>query len=195
MGIVVAACSRHAAVYAVHRWHYSTAMPIGKLIYHGIWTDRFWGTIIYGRGAGPNLFPSLGFEQTEGAELVRVAIDGGHPFYVSEAVAASLRLLRRTNPGLRLVISFADPVRDHHGGIYQAGNWIYLGVTTQPGDGVLLPSGELRHNRAFRGPTALPLPPGAKWVRTPPKHKYLFPLDRPTRRRMDKLAQPYPPPC
>ena len=194
MDLVVAACSRHAAVYATTHWHYAERMPVGKLITHGIWTDRFWGAIAYGRGASAPLFPALGLEQTEGAELVRVAIEDDHPFFVTEAVAASLRLLRRTNPGLRLVVSFADPVQDHHGGIYQAGNWIYIGPTS-PGTNVLLPSGEIVHNRRYRGTTAVPLPPGAKWVQTPAKHKYLFPLDRLTRRRMDKLSQPYPPPC
>jgi len=31
--------------------------------------------------------------------------------------------------GVRLVVSYADPAHGHHGGIYQAGNWVYLGRT------------------------------------------------------------------
>ena len=43
--------------------------------------------------------------------------------------AIALRLLARHSPGLRLVVSYADPAQGHVGTIYQAAGWTYLGVT------------------------------------------------------------------
>ena len=73
-------------------------------------------------------------------EAVRSPTDAGlrtrtrrvrdHRTPVLRMIAISARILRRSNPGLRLVVSFADGSSwsGHHGGIYQAGGWIYLGA-------------------------------------------------------------------
>lgn len=44
-------------------------------------------------------------------------------------VAIAVRLLRRQCPGLRVIVSFADPAEGHVGAIYQAAGWVYLGQT------------------------------------------------------------------
>ena len=37
-------------------WHYSQAMPAGKLVTFGVWEHgRFVGAVLYGRGANHNL--------------------------------------------------------------------------------------------------------------------------------------------
>ncbi len=181
-------CSYEAAKYAVMHWHYSRAMPAAKLNKIGIWEDdRFVGVIIFGRGATPRLLERYGLKQTEGCELVRIAMrDHYHP--VSRCVAIAIKILKKHNPGLRLIVSFADPEQNHKGGIYQAGNWIYTG-RTQPESRVLY-KGRIMHRRSagsVRGSIKGLVQTEKTW-----KHRYLYPLDKEMRIQVEALRQPYP---
>jgi hypothetical protein len=187
-------------------WHYSRRMPVGKLATFGLWEhDEFTGSIIYGRGATPRMGDQFGLSQTECVELVRVALDG-HDTPVTQVVAATLRQLRAACPGLRLIVSYADTGQGHHGGIYQAGNWIYTGNTGESNAYYLI-NGEKVHGRSLSSLTKgkkLPGETGIDYVRrtidptahrlqtVPTKHRYIYPLSRVTRRRLAHLAQPYP---
>lgn len=194
----VAPVSHHGALYAVERWHYSRSMPSGKTARFGVWeAGRYIGVVIYSRGATPRLGDRYGLTQTECAELTRVALRE-HTAPVTRIVAESLRQLRATNPGLRLVVSFADPAEGHHGGIYQAGNWIYTGSMEQREYFVV--RGKLMHPRSVGANgwrQSLPwlqrfVDPRAHAVKKPGKHRYLYPLDKATRRAVRRLAKPYP---
>jgi hypothetical protein len=193
-----------AARWAVTRWHYSHKLPTGKLVKVGAWEDgRFIGVVLFSRGASQHLPLPYGLTQAECCELTRVALTD-HASPVSQIVAEALRILRRTNPGMRLVVSFADEKEGHHGGIYQAGNWIYAGHATP--QRYLEIHGRLVHPRSMYGkfgPGAKPqsvtwlrehVDANARWVHQPPKHRYLMPLDRRMRRQVAALAQPYPVP-
>lgn len=198
VGLKVAPCSHKAAEYAVLNWHYSERMPAGKIIAFGVWEDdKFIGTVLFGRGSNNNLGRPYGLEATQVCELVRVALRE-HETPVSQVLALTLKVLRQTNPGLRLVVSFADPAQGHHGGIYQAGNWVYAGTATSAQ--IYTIHGKQMHERTV----------GARgWVRNlswlhknvdphasrtlpPPKHRYLMPLDRGMRRQLSALQKPYP---
>lgn len=178
-----------AAKYAVEHWHYSHILPTGKLVKIGAWEDgTFIGVVIFSRGASPWLGKAYNLDATQICELTRVALTT-HAHPVSEIVAAAIRLLRSSNPGLRLVVSFADPNEGHHGGIYQAGNWIYTGESNPVIEHYI--GGRWRHTR------------GAYWQskgttvptrETPGKHRYLYPLDRAIRRRVQTLAVAFPAP-
>ncbi len=200
----VAPATFAAARYAVHRWHYSESMPIGSLIKHGVWEEEtFIGVVIYGRGANARLGDPYGLDQTENCELVRVALDM-HEAPVTAIISRSLRLLRAANPGLRLVVSFADPEQDHHGGIYQAGNWIYAGQTGEFEE--LFFDGRWNHRRlrtisgfSKRSGRTEPLASLPRRVQDQlptrmrqGKYRYLMPLDRAMRRQVVPLALPYP---
>lgn len=96
-------------------------------------------------------------------------------------------MVRRQSPRLRLLTSMADPVQGHVGAIYQAMNWIYTGLTKP--DVLYLSRGQWVHHRTAtsRGSAAgLPARP------LPPKHRYLYPLDKAMRKQIAPLAQPYP---
>lgn len=192
----VAPCSFEAARYAVMNWHYSQAMPSGKLAKFGVWEDgKFIGAIIFGRGATPQLVKPYGLQQTEACELVRVAMKQ-HQTPVSQALAAALKLLHKTNPGLRLVISFADPDQGHIGGIYQATNWIYTGKSADADFFKSEVSGRVVHPRTIQArknsAIAGDIAPTYQKVNKPGKHRYLFPLDSQMRRKIQKMAKPYP---
>jgi hypothetical protein len=195
MTLLVAPCDNKAATFAVMNWHYSRSMPVGKAVKFGVWEDsRFIGTVIYGRGANPSLGKPFGLDQTEVCELVRVALTT-HDHPVSQIVGHSLRQLQQVaGSGLRLVISFADPMQGHRGGIYQAGNWVYSGLCAPKTE--FIAGGRMLKRRAYTGENygspRLPLPPGATRVKVPGKHRYLYPLDRAMRRQIAPLAQPYP---
>lgn len=188
-------CSHEAAKYAVMHWHYSKTMPMPPLLKIGVWEDgKFIGVVLFGRGNTPTLGRSYGLEMLEVCELVRVAL-ASHIAPVSQIVAKTIKLLQVSNPGLRLIVSFADPAHQHNGAIYQAMNWTYTGESEPSWQ--WFHEGRWKHNReitsgAFGGPrkvkdyAMLPkrLPLG--------KHRYLYPLDRAMRKQIAPLAQPYP---
>jgi hypothetical protein len=187
-----------AAKYACTRWHYSGCTPTGKLIKVGIWEDdRFTGVVIFSRGATPHLPKPYGLTQIECCELTRVAMRE-HEAPVSQVLAQAIRYLRETNLGMRLIVSFADPEQGHHGGIYQATNWIYAGTMGEKR--YFRIHGAVMHPRSVGmkyGKQSLPwiqahVDPKAEWVLKPGKHRYLFPLDRKMRRQIAPLAMPYP---
>ena len=186
--LVVAPCERRAAEYAVLHWHYSKVMPTGKMVTFGAWEDdRFVGAVVFSRGASPHLGNAFQLDQTEVCELTRVALTE-HASPVSAIVARAIRRLSESSPGLRLIVSFADPMRGHHGGIYQAGNWIYTGQSNPVTEYLI--SGRWRHTRgAYWHPQRATAPRR----QAPGKHRYLYPLDRGMRRRVERIRLPYPP--
>jgi hypothetical protein len=199
MTITVAPCSHDAAKHAVLNWHYSKVMPSGKLIKFGVWeNERFVGAIIYGRGATPELGSPYGLDQTEVCELVRVALRD-HATPVSQLIASTIKQLHATNTGLRLIVSFADTAQGHHGGIYQAGNWLYLGQSLHHR---IKLNGKLIHPRSLgakygKGGQSIPwlrknVDPTAERVEVPGKHRYVYPLDKQMRRKLTTHSQPYP---
>ncbi len=121
-----------------------------------------------------------------------------HTTPVTRIIAAS--------PGLRLVVSYADTAQGHHGGIYQAGNWIYTG-TTGSSDCYYVINGVKTHGRSVSSlakPHKRPGETGIGYVRrtidpdayrlknVPVKHRYAYPLNKTIRRRVAPMHKPYP---
>ncbi len=186
-GLVVSGCSHDAAAWAVEHWHYSGIMPTGKAVKYGVWEDTgFIGAVIYSRGASPYLGRWLGLESDEVCELTRIALDA-HDVAVSHLIARTARDLAQTNPGLRAIISFADPVQGHSGRIYQASNWLYTGMSKGVREYRI--NGRWRH---LRGAYYHPARPGAPMRTAPGKHRYVWPLDKQIRRRVSPHVKRYP---
>lgn len=186
--------THEAARYAVERWHYSRSIPVSKLVKIGAWEDgKFIGVVVFSRGANKSLGKPYGLAMTEYCELVRIALTT-HTSSVSRIVAIAVQMLTKKFPGLRLVISFADPAAGHHGGIYQAGNWIYSGLC--PATFEFRLNGQRLNKRAYTGvmfgDRRLPVPVGAERVKVDGKHRYLLPLDAAMRAQITPLAKPYP---
>lgn len=122
-------CTYNAAKYAVMHWHYSKRMPAGKLVKIGIWENEvFIGAVIFGRGASNNLPKHLGLTTIECCELVRVALDE-HITPTSRIISIAIKMLRKFNPGIKTIFSYADQTnQEHQGTIYRAGNWQYHGL-------------------------------------------------------------------
>lgn len=180
--------THEAAKHAVEHWHYSRCLPAGKSVKVGAWEDgKFIGVVIFSRGATNHIGSPYGLEQTEVCELTRIALRQ-HQTPVSRIMAIAVKFLHRQSPGMRLVVSYADPLQGHHGGVYQANGWIYTGATKANPD-VIVNGKEMHKRSAFsKFGTVKGLQYGEpKW-----KHKYLMPLDKPMREQVEKLRQPYP---
>ena len=183
--------SYEAAKYACVNFHYSKTVPAGKLIKIGVWEHgKFIGVVLYGRGANNTLGAPYGLAQTECCELVRIALTT-HDTPVSRIVAISFKLLKKVSPGLKLVVSFADTHQNHHGGIYQAGNWIYSGQSNAADE--YLVNGERMHGRSMRAKFGTHV--GKDYiqiVKGSVKHRYLMPLCDLVRTDILKLSKKYP---
>jgi hypothetical protein len=163
-----------------------------------VWEDgQYIGCVLFAHGANNHIGSPYGLTQTETAELVRIALRG-HKAPVSRIAAIAIRFLRKQSPGLRLIVSYADPQQGHHGGIYQAGNWVYVGLGTA--NRHLLINGKAVHKRTVSsayGTTEVSVLRdkfGLDATNTDPsrKHTYLMPLDDAIRTQITKLKKPYP---
>lgn len=190
--------THEAAKYACLNWHYSKCLPSGKLVKVGVWeSGKYIGVVLFGRGANNRMASAYKLKQDQACELVRIALRD-HKTPVSRIAAIAMKFLSHSNQGLRLIISYADPKQGHHGGIYQAGNWIYAGRSQAQSE--LLIDGVFTHKRsAFaKYGTASPEKIRAKsgkdveWAPKEWKHIYLMPLDAEMRQRIMPLAKPYP---
>ena len=188
-----------SAKYACENWHYSKSVPVSPLVKVGVWEcNKFIGVVIFSRGASSNLLSPYGLKINEGAELTRVALNK-HSSHVSRIIKLALMFLKKNNVSLRLIVSFADPEYGHHGGVYQAGNWIYCGDTAKGKefwkDGKRLHSRQVSEKgwniqQGVQRRTAKPSECVVK--NTSGKHRYLMPLDNAMHEQIKHLAKPYP---
>ena len=168
-------------------------MPAGKTFKVGAWEDgAFIGVVIFSRGATINIGSPYNLLQTECVELTRVALKS-HKCFVSQILAEALRFLKRTCPGIKLIVSYADAEQNHHGGIYQATNWIYTGKTN--GERYFIIHGKKTHPKSLHSKynkKYADFSQSLKWIHkyidknaseyiTVGKHKYLMPMDTKTR--------------
>lgn len=187
-------CTHAAAKYAVENWHYSRRMPASKNLRVGVWeAGRFVGAVVFASGNNCHIGDAYGLTALQACELVRVALTS-HATPVSRVLSIAGKFLARRAPGLRLIVSYADPAQGHHGGIYQAAGWIYVGRSTEVRGFEL--NGRSLHRRRFEGDNygraRDVLPAGARAVKREKKHKYLLPLDPAMRAQIAPLAKPYP---
>ena len=197
--------THEAAKYACEKFHYSKCIPHNKLVKFGVWeNEKFIGCVIYGVGASNSLVKQYNLNSTEGCELVRIALTK-HLSTVTRIVSITLKMLKQTFKGLRLVVSFADPEQGHVGAIYQAGNWVYTGKSLS-GDEYLI-NGKWMHGRALRKTLEKYKIDGANTreraskfygVKDIPerkgtsKYRYLMPLDKKMKKQIEPLRKPYP---
>lgn len=202
MSFHVDLCSYDAAKFAVMHWHYSKSMPASKLFKLGAWENgEFVGTVIYSWGTQQFLGRMFGLEMTQCVELTRVALRSSHKTPVSRILAISLKMLKKHNPGIECVVSYADCDQEHHGGIYQAANFFYLGLVQQNGGTPKYRiKGRVRHGRSVGsryGNQNLEwlrkhVDPRTEHVFTKGKHKYAFPFSERVRKICEEQKQIYP---
>lgn len=174
-------CDYKSAKWACEHYHYSRAIPAGKLVKIGVWEDgEFIGAVIFGRGANNNMSKRYKLSQSEVAELVRVALKQ-HKTPVTKILKVAISMLRKSNKGLKLIVSYADKTNQGHSGIiYKAGNWVYDGLSVSGKDAHYKLNGKLIHGRSMRAKYGHKrnFPVGVEEVTGLEKHRFIYPLNK-----------------
>ncbi|UXO93980.1 hypothetical protein Pan3_58 [Pseudanabaena phage Pan3] len=140
---------------------------------------------------------------TDALELSRLVRRDDFDGRLSELVAWSLRWLRG-NVRCPFVLSYADTTQGHHGGIYQACGFVYVGPTSKRMVGFQAPDGSFVHGRICNSrfgtqsvAAIATIKPDWVPVYGEPKHLYIFPLRQKwpsIARKHGWEAKPYPKP-
>lgn len=139
---------------------------------------NFIGVVVFGWGVTKNVGAMYGLDnRLQSCELLRVALSN-HKTPTSKIVAKAVKLLRKSHPELKLIVSFADVQQGHVGTIYQAMNWLYVGESSS--SYIELADGSIIHPRtvARRYGTHAQIPSGWRYIKQPCKHKYVLPLSK-----------------
>lgn len=185
--------------YACMKFHYAKRLPIISVAFN-VYEDDIWcGVIAYGYGANPHIASIYDKWQGQVLELVRVALNGKQNT-TSECLALSLKELKKYCPLIDLVVSYADSDQDHIGIIYQATNWIYVGLMNEGTKSDFIIRGKSMHPRSVgtRGWKV-----SLEWIKTnidrnatqnitKGKHKYIYPLNKKMRKKVESLGLEYP---
>ena len=197
--LTVRPISHRAAKELLVRSHYLHTMPGGTKLAFGIFSgDRLMGAVTL--GVGPFNAHRLVSGATHGdcICLTRLWLDDGLPKNSeSRVLAVILRSLAR-DTSVKFVVTYADPSAGHLGTIYQAGGWLYTGVS-EPSVLYDLGDGVGRHSRTFghslgtrslrylrrHGTKVSP-------IERPGKHRYVYFLDKSWSDKLNVPVQPYP---
>lgn len=194
--------SYEAARYACLNFHYAKAVPVCQYAYN-VYNDadEWCGVIIYGSGATINIARPFDKWQGQVLELERVALNGkqGHGA-TSQAVSMTLKALHREAPWVDLVVSYADLDQNHFGTLYQATNWIYTGLVNANSRGAFIIFGKKTHPKSVHSKgwkqsllwLRENIDPNAQEFITRGKHKYIYPMVKEVRKRVQILSVPYP---
>lgn len=189
-----------ATKYACENWHYSGVVPVGKLVKIGAWeNNKFIGVVVFGRGANNNMLKPFNLEANEGCELVRIALCS-HIAPVSKILSIAIKFLKKTNSGIKLIVSYADADQGHYGGIYQATNWTYTGLMNAGSMGAFIVNGKKLHPKSVHSKGVKQslkevqkhLDKNATKFFTKGKHRYVMALDKNLLNIVLGMAKPYP---
>jgi hypothetical protein len=165
------------------------------------------GVTCFGFAAGANLYAHKPFE-VERQELFYLArgacVAWAPPGANSKLVAWSCRLLGKATPA-KLVIAYADTDAGEYGTIYQACNWVYIGLGASHADWIA-PNGRVVNKiyyydlaRTYGGTSTAWRhrleADGWQRQRSNPKYRYVAVLEKTDTRlcaTIAALAQPYP---
>lgn len=174
-----------AIKYAIMHWHYSRSVPSVSLAYNVYNDNDEWcGVVAYGIGANNNIAKAYNLGQGEVVELVRVALNGKQKT-TSQAVAISLKLLKKDAPLVKLVVSYADTAQGHEGTIYKASNWDYVGDSMA--ESAIDPAdGKVKHTRTLH--SIYGSVKGFERVKDKPKKKFVYYIDKTLKGKIKKDA-------
>jgi hypothetical protein len=107
--------------------------------------EKLIGCMTYGHPVSNRTVDSItdGLELDEVLELTRlVCLDGYGKNLESFVIAQSFDWMKKNDPKVKVLVSYADPEQAHTGGIYRATNWLYQGC----GYSKLMPDYSIRIN-------------------------------------------------
>jgi hypothetical protein len=175
--------SQKAVKYACMNFHYAKRIPSGANISYSVFNDNseFCGVIIFGYPATPNILPSFNLKNGQVLELRRVALNSKHGL-TSKVLGIAMRLVKKSCPLLKVLVSYSDKGQNHFGTIYQATNWYFIDESKSSGIEYLI-NGKWVHSRHGKGNVKRILPG---------KRKYIYPIDKTLVPLCISLSKPYP---
>jgi hypothetical protein len=177
--------------------HYSRTMPCCELAL-GFYIEQVLNcVIVFGQSATARMAKSL--PSPNYWELVRLfSFDWGGKNIESYCIGKALRYIEQ-NYDKDVIVSFADPSQGHVGGIYQATNWLYCGVTDQTGGYTYFIDGKWQHPRSTvarygtrEHKKILEIDPTIQFKRIPRKHRYIFLFGSRAKRKQLLSRHKYP---
>jgi hypothetical protein len=176
--------------------HYAKRMPSISFAF-GLFDKEknLIGCVTYGSPASPRVCDGIcGVDHKEKVlELNRLVLKNNVKNEASFLIAASLKML----PKPSIVISYADRSKNHVGYVYQATNWIYLGLSAKRTDRIFIDGSTTKHGRHMISTDVKNIKERTVLVQRPRKHRYLkIVAGRKERKHLEKLVryatQPYP---
>lgn len=124
-------------------------------------------------------------------ELSRLVADATDKPPLTQFLSSCVSAIRKTRR-YAIVIAYADPSANHHGGIYQAASWLHVGTSSRKVVYVHKQSGKRSSQRSFDQSNYA----AEHWRKlpSPGKYTYILPLTRKARRAWAAKAKPYPRP-
>jgi hypothetical protein len=191
--------STKAIKYACLNFHYAKAVPNVGIAFNVYNQNNEWcGVICYGVGATNNIASPYDLKQGQVIELLRMALNGKQES-TTKALAISIKLVAKKNPNVKLLVSYADSEQGHFGTIYQATNWFYTGYSV---DTNLIVNGKREHRRTLGSRLGTcskekieSMGFDVKVLKTKPKWKYVYALEKSLIPLCKSLAKPYPKPA
>lgn len=114
--------------HAIEDFHYLGTMPSGK-----IYIFKFEDAVcVYSIPANKNIAKFLFGIDVDVWEFARCwAPDGHRDNLMSQAIAATIRMLMKAEPKAVAVVAYADPNVGHSGGVYKAASWTFTGQSKE----------------------------------------------------------------
>jgi len=161
----------------------------------GLFEDlKLIGVAVYGFPVGRQTVKSItpNLNNDEVLELTRLwLIDEAPKNSESFFIGKTFDWLRK-NTGIKVLISYSDPMQDHLGIIYQATNWLYQGNNTMLIKGYLHKiNGEVMHPRSvvalygtIKEEEIKKIDPAYERIEMKKKHRYLYILHKKDRKKI-----------
>lgn len=129
------------------------------------------GCVTYQSPASPRVCEGIcGKENAKKVlELNRLVLKYNRPNEASFLIAKSLKML----PQPSIVLSYADTAQEHVGYVYQATNWIYLGLSEIRTDRIFIDGTKQKHGRHVISTDIDNIKERTVLVQRPRKHRYL----------------------
>jgi len=156
----------------VLNYHYAKRFPSVSYAY-GLFNEaeELIGCVTYGMPASPRVSDGIcGKEYSKDVlELNRLVLKYNRKNEASYLIAKSLKLLPRN----KIIISYADSSQNHVGFVYQATNFIYLGLSAIRTDRIFIDGSKQKHGRHVISSEINNIKERTKLVPRPRKHRYL----------------------
>lgn len=183
--------SHKAIKFACMNFHYAKVCPAQSLGYSVFNNRNEWcGVILFGGGAGAYMGKPYGLFYGQYLELTRMALNGKQDS-TSKAMSIAIKLIKKSNPTVKLLISYADKGQDHYGTIYQATNWYFVEDIKSSGEEVFY-KGKWCHNRTPSSKLSIEEYRKLQKRKKPGKYKYIYPLNNSIISLCKSLSKPYP---